>query len=400
MLKETICVKIGLVKCQFTTMVSRIDRINSLPPIPKFKGEKRKECDLLEVVHMIDAAGRGYSSRQIETIVGRDHTTISRKLKRYYEDDAITPEHRPGRPTILTEGDKRQIVRWATKKPYPSIRELEAQIRKYTEEPVSTTTIFNLLNNEGILNYQVRSVTAITEDARKERLTFCNEHKNWSAIDWRRVIFSDEKYVLGTRHIFNKVVRFRPNTDICEINAKRSKGSKGKWGTKIMVWSCISYYGTGYMVSLPEGEDAETYRNIIDGDLMETIEFYKPALQHDYGKGTKFVFQQDNPKVHTGELIQSCFEEHAEDFDVITWPRYSADLSPIENFWAILDYELQLSTSNLNASELFVKIAEVWYSARFQELCKVLIDSMPNRIARCIAAKGNYITGVMKTIKA
>ena len=41
------------------------------------------------------------------------------------------------------------------------------------------------------------------------------------------------------------------------------------------------------------------------------------------------LFQQDNAPFHKAKKVQEWFEEHNNEFEVLTWPPNSPDLSPI-----------------------------------------------------------------------
>lgn len=41
------------------------------------------------------------------------------------------------------------------------------------------------------------------------------------------------------------------------------------------------------------------------------------------------LFQQDNASCHAVNMLQQWFEEHNQEFKVVTWPRNSPDLNPI-----------------------------------------------------------------------
>ena len=64
--------------------------------------------------------------------------------------------------------------------------------KKLTEKghPVSKTTVDNYMTE--CLGPNLRRQPKLTEAQKRKRLAFSRERKNWTILDWRRVLFSDE----------------------------------------------------------------------------------------------------------------------------------------------------------------------------------------------------------------
>lgn len=70
------------------------------------------------------------------------------------------------------------------------------------------------------------------------------------------------------------------------------------------------------------------------------------------------------------------------------WPSRSPDLNPIENLWNYIKVCIRGATSKpTNLTELEDYVLKYWNEID-PEYCKRLVESMPRRIAACIAAKG------------
>ncbi len=57
------------------------------------------------------------------------------------------------------------------------------------------------------------------------------------------------------------------------------------------------------------------------------------SRQHLF-QGKPCVFQQDNAKPHIAAITTAWL--HSRRVQVLNWPAYSPDLSPIENIWCII----------------------------------------------------------------
>ncbi|KAK3567808.1 hypothetical protein QTP86_026749, partial [Hemibagrus guttatus] len=52
------------------------------------------------------------------------------------------------------------------------------------------------------------------------------------------------------------------------------------------------------------------------------------------------IFKQDNAPCHKADMLQEWFDEHSNQFEVLTWPPNSPDLNPIQHLWDVLDNQV------------------------------------------------------------
>ncbi|GFW47845.1 transposable element Tcb2 transposase [Trichonephila clavipes] len=100
------------------------------------------------------------------------------------------------------------------------------------------------------------------------------------------------------------------------------------------------------------------------------------------------IFQQDNEHPHAAKTVRDfCSSQHMQ---LLPWPAYSPDMSPIEHAWYLIDRRLardpRLSTSK---DELLLRIQAIWNSFP-QAGIQNLFDSMPRRIGTLIVARVGY----------
>lgn len=66
-------------------------------------------------------------------------------------------------------------------------------------------------------------------------------------------------------------------------------------GRSIFIWECFIYLSVGYLIQIEEGLDGDLYRQILNDEFLNTLEFYELNAQD-------IIFQQDNDLKHTAKL--------------------------------------------------------------------------------------------------
>ncbi|GFX10542.1 transposable element Tc1 transposase [Trichonephila clavipes] len=92
------------------------------------------------------------------------------------------------------------------------------------------------------------------------------------------------------------------------------------------------------------------------------------------------IFQQDNARLHTARIAQD-FLRH---FQTFPWPAHSPDLSPVEH---VGDHLKRQMPSCHSVHDLELAVQDLWAHLP-QDSIRCLINSMPDRVAACIAAEG------------
>jgi transposase len=101
-------------------------------------------------------------------------------------------------------------------------------------------------------------------------------------------------------------------------------------------------------------------------------------------KTTECCLMEDGASVHTAKLTQA--EHKIRGITRIPWPANSPDLNPIENVWRLLKYRVGRRFPK-NEVDCRQYIEEEWDILTVDDF-KHYIESMPERVAACILAKG------------
>ncbi|GFW32447.1 transposable element Tcb2 transposase [Trichonephila clavipes] len=100
------------------------------------------------------------------------------------------------------------------------------------------------------------------------------------------------------------------------------------------------------------------------------------------------VFQQDNARPHVAKTVKSYLD--SQQVQLLPWPAYSPDMSPIEHEWDIVGRRIARDLRPVaSTDELWLRIQTIWNTLPQTDI-KNLFNSMPRRVAALIAARGGH----------
>jgi hypothetical protein len=294
--------------------------------------------------------------------------------------------------------DERALARISIANPKATAHEIQSSAGPVVED-VSLRTIQRGLNNRDRRAYRPTFGPYLTPERMRNRLLWAREHKDWSINDWSKVrcnekkkfyfheihnkyflnysfsqvVFSDETYLEeGPRQ--SSFVR----RGVKETIRKEHTVARTSYPKKILIWACISTHGPGPIRLLETTMNAARYLDVLQNDLLPQIASWYP--------NNNFIFQQDNAPCHKALCVRRFFIDH--DINVLDWPPYSPDLSPIENMWTILKRRLRRFDCTTK-QELVARVNDIWFNdPDIKDICGHLINSMGRRMLSCITSKG------------
>ncbi len=158
---------------------------------------------------------------------------------------------------------------------------------------------------------------------------------------------------------------------------------RGGW----MFWGCFAgtSKGPGIFWEKDWGSiSAESYRQhiipVVDG-----------WIQMERQHGFQLHFMQDNAPSHSAAATINDLEDRNIFF--IKWPALSPDLNPIENVWNKMKDYIEAKWGNINKpsyDQLRSFVKEAWQEAITEEFLQGLLDSMPERMAAIVSARGGH----------
>ncbi|UYV74032.1 hypothetical protein LAZ67_11001884 [Cordylochernes scorpioides] len=141
----------------------------------------------------------------------------------------------------------------------------------------------------------------------------------------------------------------------------------------IMVWGAIAYDSRSPLLRIQGTMTAQRY----------VYDVLRPVILPYLQGVPNALYQQDNARPHTARISQQALQ----DVQMLPWPPYSSDLSPIEHVWDIIGRRLHALPQPRSEDELWQMVEREWRAIP-QDAIRTLINSLPRRVAACIAVRG------------
>ena len=291
----------------------------------------------------------------------------------------IQMKSKGGAKKKLSQRDEKFCAKQITSGESKSVVELTKTLKEKHNINVNRRTVARALNNQGLRAGEKKKKPGLSQKNIKARLEWAKERKHWTVEDWNRVIFSDESKINRFNSDGRSWCWFR---DVNQLEDRTIKTTyKHGGGGGVMVWGCMTSQGVGYLCKIEGIMDQHLYKNILEEELMETMEFYEIDPK-------EVIFQHDNDPKHKSKLVQEWLSD--QEFKVLPWPAQSPDLNPIEHLWAEVKRKLnKFDSPPKGMLDLWERIESTWNEITPQT-CQNLISSMPRRINDVIKAKGRW----------
>ncbi len=135
---------------------------------------------------------QGLSWNEIVKITGKDRKTVRRICKRVKEDGSFKDRPRSGRPSKISERDRRAIVGVLRKTKKKTAESVRKEVLVSHNIQVSRKTIARVLKKSGYASRVKKKKPLLTTNQKKARLNWAKKHATWTVDEWRNVIWSDE----------------------------------------------------------------------------------------------------------------------------------------------------------------------------------------------------------------
>jgi transposase len=328
-----------------------------------------KKARILELVH------KNHSFTDIGDRLGMHRTTVSRAWKEIKDDeDFYKPMYRPGRHKLLSNRDVGKAIQ--------EIRSGRcmnaAEVQQHLFPEISKRTIRRTLASVGLHGRVCRKKPLLTKEHVSKRRKWARAYAAWTVEQWKSVMFSDESKFNIFGSDGRQYCRRGPGE---EYRPKNVKKALKHGGGSVMVWGCISWYGTGRLYRIDGTMDAAYLCRIYHEALLGTLQ--DQSIPPHY-----IIFQQDNDPKHTSGMAQKWLSAHH--LKVLPWLPNSPDMSIIEHLWDVLDDCIRARTPlPRNHDELWAALQEEWAAIDIDTIHHYY-ESMPRRASSLAKAKGFF----------
>ncbi|UYV66106.1 Transposase [Cordylochernes scorpioides] len=284
----------------------------------------------------------GWSIRQIAADTHLGASTVHRLWRRWLEQGNVAIYRNVDATRVTSARVDRRILRQAVAAPQATCTAILQHVQDTLDHSISTRTISRRLVANGLHSCRPLRRLPLTPPNRRQRLEWCRARSTWMT-EWHRVVFSDEsRFCLSSESRRVRAWRRRGERSnpaaIVERPTVRQRG--------IMVWDAIAYDSRSPLLRIQGTMTAQRY---VDDVLRPVTLPYLQGVPNT-------LYQQDNARPHTARISQQALQ----DVQMLPWPPYSPDLSPIEHVWDIIGRRLHALPQPRSEDELWQMVEREW----------------------------------------
>jgi transposase len=175
-----------------------------------------------------------------------------------------------------------------------------------------------------------------------------------------QVIFSDETYFDVANVVRSQFVRRKANGRITAAHTT----SRRAYLQRLLFWGCFSGDGGPGSLVFVDG-------TMKTANYIHTLQHHLLPFMYYHQEPADVIFQHDNAPCHKSHPTATFLEEN--NVQLLHWPPYSPDLSPIENLWGILKRRVHRQPLKTK-EEVRAAVEDAWQHPSVLSVCQKLAD--------------------------
>ena len=315
-------------------------------------------------------------------------SSVNRLFKKVEQTGSIARKKGSGRPTTVCTEENAALVDelLCSQDDQPGTHLSQRKIaQRLNIERKSVRNIKYKLNKKAFKRLRASRKTPAVREKRKTRARKTLD--GYSAIDVKRIVFTDEKnfQIEAPCNSKNDVVYGKSKY---EISPARLYKQRSRFPKNVMVSAGISWNGKTAIHFIATGSvrvNSERYVNLLREGLL-------PDIRRLYPRGN-FILQQDGARCHTSRQTSAFLEgEGVEFMGKEDWPPESGDLNPMDyGVWSMLSEAVYHDRAEpFTVEELKEKIIECWKAIPLEKI-QHIISAWKSRLRDVCRAAGGPI---------
>jgi len=224
-----------------------------------------------------------------------------------------------------------------------------------------------VLNKSGFVYGKPPKTTELEPEEKENRVTYCKNMLKRKGEPITETFFSDEMGI-SLREAHNIYAWMAPR--------KQVKIAKPAKNVRVNCWGAISRRGTTSLEIFKKPKKTDGYREMVEEHIEEMEDLFPEG----------FFFQQDNLSTH--QAAEPDLKRQG--LDIMEFPAYSPDLSPIENLWGTLKGRVACDLSRTQ-TKLENSLQRHWRELTEEESLGPYFDDLKTRYKKCIEMKGERL---------
>lgn len=252
----------------------------------------RKKLTEAEKIKIVEFSATGETLCSISKKMKCNRSTVCRVLQKYKKEGTVNRKKGSGPKRKTTTRVDRQLEQMSLKDRFKTAVELRAELRKFKIAEISVETVRRRLREKGIITRKPAKKPNLTVKMKQKRREWAQYHRNWSNLEWRNVIFSDECKIMLFQPQGQQYVKRRSGERYSEKCTQKTV----KHCASVMVWACFSYHGVGELMLIDGTVNAKKYITILK-------KCFVPSMENHLSQCTNIIFQDDSAPCHRAKKV-------------------------------------------------------------------------------------------------